>query len=159
MCLMADWTKIEQSPQSRMTEGLQRYVLRLSTGGCTADVGKYGISEKAACPKRLQPVIQRCNRIRPRLKSASCDCKVSICAPPTASCNSTPLAVKLSSTTNPPASATRNLTRASSANPQAQRSGTKDRADQPGAAALRVRICRAGPGQAAGGRGRWIGCG
>jgi len=43
MYLMADWTKIEQSPQSRMTEGLQRYVLRLSTGGCTADVGKYGI--------------------------------------------------------------------------------------------------------------------
>ena len=58
MCLMADWTKIEQSPQSRMTKGLQRYVLRLSTGGCTADVGKYGISEKAACPKKLQPVLK-----------------------------------------------------------------------------------------------------
>ena len=41
VCLMANWTKNEQCPQSRMTEGLQRYVLRLSTAGCTVDVGKY----------------------------------------------------------------------------------------------------------------------
>ena len=34
------WTKNEQSPQSHVAEGLQRYVLSLSTVGCTVDVGK-----------------------------------------------------------------------------------------------------------------------
>ena len=51
---MSNWTKSEQSPESRMTEGLQQYVLRLSTVGCTADVGKYGISEKSVRPKKMQ---------------------------------------------------------------------------------------------------------
>lgn len=39
-----NWTKNEQSPQSRVTEGLQRCVLRLSTVGCTADVGNWRAS-------------------------------------------------------------------------------------------------------------------
>jgi hypothetical protein len=41
------------------------------------------------------------NKIRPRLKSANCPCNTSICASPTANFNSTPFAVKFSSTTNP----------------------------------------------------------
>jgi hypothetical protein len=52
---MAIWTKSEQSPQSRMTEGLQRYVLRLSTAGCTADVGNCQMYRQWECPKRSQP--------------------------------------------------------------------------------------------------------
>ena len=41
MLLLGIWMKNEQSSQSRMTEGLQGNVLRLSTAGYTADVGKY----------------------------------------------------------------------------------------------------------------------
>ncbi len=38
-----------------MTEGLQRNVLRLSTAGCTADVGKYRMQGESGRPKRSQP--------------------------------------------------------------------------------------------------------
>lgn len=36
--------KNEQPPQTRMTEGLQGDVLRLSTAGCTVDVGKLTVA-------------------------------------------------------------------------------------------------------------------
>ena len=133
--------KNEQSPQSRMTEGLQRNVLRLSTAGCTADVGKFRMQGKSGRPKRSQRpqarrscrrlrsfdllIFYRCNKMRPRLKSASCVCRVSICPSPIANCSSTPLAVKISSTTKPPSSATRSFTSANSLNAQAQLTGTR----------------------------------
>ena len=50
---MARWTKSEQSPQSRMTEGLQPDVLRLSTAGCTADVGKCRVRGKSLAPQKI----------------------------------------------------------------------------------------------------------
>ena len=66
MLLLGDWMKNEQSPQSRMTEGLQRNVLRLSTAGCTADVGKFRMQGKSGRPKRSQrPQAHRsCRRLR-----------------------------------------------------------------------------------------------
>ena len=43
MFLADDWVKSEQPPQSHVAEGLQASVLRLSTAGCTAGVGKSAI--------------------------------------------------------------------------------------------------------------------
>lgn len=51
--------KNEQSPQSRMTEGLQRYVLRLSTAGCTVDVGNCDSSTKGQWALLVRSALQQ----------------------------------------------------------------------------------------------------
>jgi len=41
------WLKIDQIPQAHMNQGLRGYVLSLSTGRCTVDVGNRQMPESA----------------------------------------------------------------------------------------------------------------